>query len=409
MSALREDVPATPATPRRFEELEAYRGVAALLIVVFHAYQFSREGSAAQRYVYEGTWLHYVLGNLDAGVAFFFALSGFLVFLPFARAAIDQRGRQSARGYLIRRMIRIAPLYYAAIMLAWSLTYHGMRDQWIDLAEHLTFTQVFDSRHIFWDIGPAWSLSDELLFYLLVAVLGSLAYRACRRLSAPRARVRVLLGCCLGLVALSVGYKAAAFYVLNIPRTDYSAYFGPLARLDTFASGMVVAVLTAAAAGRPRIRVAAAATVRVAAFAVIGAAFATRTLGTAETIYFHTFCGFGVALLLASTALAQRELAWTRIVADRRIQVIGLISYSVYMWHEPLMTQLARHNVLISAAPRAFPANALALIAATLAVAYVSYRIIEKPALQLRHLFTRDGRWAEYYPPEPREYAASSA
>jgi peptidoglycan/LPS O-acetylase OafA/YrhL len=408
MSAVREPLSGGPAPRQRFEELEAYRGVAALLIVVFHAYQFSREGSAAQRYVYEGTPLHYVLGNLDAGVAFFFALSGFLVFLPFARAAIEQRGRQSARGYLIRRMIRIAPLYYAAILLAWSLTYSGMREQWIDLAEHLTFTQVFDSRHTFWDIGPAWSLSDELIFYLLVAVLGVFAFRACRRL-APRVRVGMLLGCCLGLVALSVGYKAVAFYVLNIPLTSYSAYFGPLARLDTFALGMIVAVLTAAAAGRPPIGVATAATARVAAFAVIGAAFATRSLGATETLYFHSLCGFGVALLLVSTALARREVAWTRIVANPRLQLIGLVSYSVYIWHEPLMTQLAAHSLLISAAPSSFPANALVLVVATLAVAYVSYRVIEKPALQLRHLFTREGRWTEYYRPDTQASARSSA
>jgi peptidoglycan/LPS O-acetylase OafA/YrhL len=408
MSALRGHLPEGPVTRRRFEELEAYRGVAALLIVVFHAYQFSREGSAAQRYVYEGTPLHYILGNLDAGVAFFFALSGFLVFLPFARAAIEQRGRESARGYLIRRLIRIAPLYYVAILVAWSLTYSGTREQWIDLAEHLTFTQVFDNRHIFWDIGPAWSLSDELIFYVLVALLGSLAFRACRRLSGPRARAGVLLGCCLGLVAVSIGYKAAAFYALDIPLTNYSAYFGPLARLDTFAFGMTVAVLTAAG-GRSRIGLVAAAAARVGAFAVIGVAFATRTFGAAETLYFHSLCGLGVALLLASTALAGREVAWTRIVANRRLQVIGLVSYSVYIWHEPLMTQLARHSLLISVAPHAFPANALVLAIATLALAYGSYRIIEKPALQLRHLFTRDGRWAEYYREEPPAPAASPA
>jgi peptidoglycan/LPS O-acetylase OafA/YrhL len=405
MSALRGHL---PVTRRRFEELEAYRGVAALLIVVFHAYQFSREGSAAQRYVYEGTPLHYILGNLDAGVAFFFALSGFLVFLPFARAAIEQRGRESARGYLIRRLIRIAPLYYVAILVAWSLTYSGTREQWIDLAEHLTFTQVFDNKHIFWDIGPAWSLSDELIFYVLVALLGSLAFRACRRLSVPRARVGLLLGCCLGLVAVSIGYKAAAFYVLDIPLTNYQAYFGPLARLDTFAFGMTVAVLTAAG-GRSRIGLAAAAAARVGAFVAIGVAFATRTFGAAETLYFHSLCGFGVALLLASTALAPREVAWKRIVANKRLQVIGLVSYSVYMWHEPLMTQLARHSLLISVEPHAFPANALVLAIATLALAYGSYRIIEKPALQLRHLFTRDGRWAEYYREEPPAPAGSPA
>src|SRR5262245_8387233 len=89
-------VPAVATTARergsrgaaRYEGLEAYRGIAALLIVVFHAYQFTREGTGRATFVYDGTWLDVVLLNLEFGVACFFVLSGFLVFLPFARAAL---------------------------------------------------------------------------------------------------------------------------------------------------------------------------------------------------------------------------------------------------------------------------------------------------------------------------------
>lgn len=98
----------------RFEELEAYRGIAALLVVVFHAYQHTREGSG--RYVYEGTPLHPFFLSLDVTVPWFFMLSGFLIFLPFARAAIKRGTPRSARGFLICRAIRIIPLYYVAIL-----------------------------------------------------------------------------------------------------------------------------------------------------------------------------------------------------------------------------------------------------------------------------------------------------
>src|SRR5437764_11759189 len=119
---------------RRFDGLEAYRGIAALLIVVYHAYQHSRLKSA---YVYDGTPLHVLLRNLEAGVAWFFVLSGFLIVLPFARAAVhrrkaedarrewrvllpppdprpppysgDRQSALSARGFLVRRAIRIVP------------------------------------------------------------------------------------------------------------------------------------------------------------------------------------------------------------------------------------------------------------------------------------------------------------
>jgi peptidoglycan/LPS O-acetylase OafA/YrhL len=59
LEATRED------RPVHFEGLEAYRGIAALSVVVFHAYQYSREGLQLDRFVYEGsTWhtlLHYLV------------------------------------------------------------------------------------------------------------------------------------------------------------------------------------------------------------------------------------------------------------------------------------------------------------------------------------------------------------
>jgi peptidoglycan/LPS O-acetylase OafA/YrhL len=399
---------ASGATVGRFEELEAYRGIAALLIVVFHAYQFSREGLGVQRYVYEGTILHRFFGNLDAGVAFFFALSGFLIFLPFARDAIEQRQHQSARGYLIRRAIRVAPLYYFAILFAWSLNYGGDRQQWLDLLEHLSFTQVFDNRHIFWDIGPAWSLSDELIFYLLVALVGAAAFRACARLRCVRSRVSALLACCAAIAGASVAYKFVAFEVLHVPLTNFAAYFGPLARVDSFAFGMIIAVLVAAS-GRPRLGRASALMLRLAGFGAIAYAFSTRSLDGIQTLYFHTICGLGVALIIASTALAGRELRWTRMLANRRLQLLGLVSYSLYIWHEPLMSQLARHHILINSAPHAFPLNALVLAVVSLGIACLSYWIIEYPAMQLRHLFTREGRWAEYYGPEGKGIASAGS
>src|SRR5689334_10929580 len=70
--------PAKPANPikisgepARYDELEAFRGFAALGIVIFHAYQHSRVG---QTYVFENTPLHIFFRHLDAGVAWFFVL-----------------------------------------------------------------------------------------------------------------------------------------------------------------------------------------------------------------------------------------------------------------------------------------------------------------------------------------------
>ncbi len=109
--------------------------MAAILVVIFHAYQYSREGTGQPDGVYVGTPWHALFHNLDSAVAWFFVLSGFLVFLPFARAAIERDERPSVRGFLVRRAVRILPPYYLARSCGPGDT---AGTQWRTLAEHLT-------------------------------------------------------------------------------------------------------------------------------------------------------------------------------------------------------------------------------------------------------------------------------
>ncbi len=387
--------------PERFEELEAYRGIAALLIVVFHTYQYSREGMHLQEYVYEGTPLHVLFSNLEAAVAWFFVLSGFLIFLPFARAATNQDEPRSARDFLFRRAVRIVPLYYVAILIVWWLQYTGGKEQWIALLEHLTFTQVFDSQRIFWIIGPAWSLAVEVIFYLFIAGFGPLAYYACKWVSTQRARVTLLAGAALALVIFSVAYKWWAFYMARIPSENYPVYFGPLAKMDTFAIGMLLAVAVVAAKGRPNLKGSVPALLRLAGIALLAAAFTFRASSTTVELYIHSLAGLAFVLVLASTALGSRNSVWERVLAHPVLLFLGLVSYSVYMWHEPLMLELAEYGLLINKAPGAFPSNALLLVVISIFVATLSYWLVERPTLRLRHLFRR-GQWLTQHPSKER-------
>ena len=385
----------------RFEELEAYRGVAALLVVVFHAYQFSREGTKAQAYVYEGTPLHILFHNLDTLVSVFFVLSGFLIFLPFAHAAVNRGDRQSARGFLIRRAIRIVPLYYVAILFVWAIYYGSGSDQWVDLVQHLTFTQIFSREHAFSIIGPAWSLSVEVLFYLFVAAFGPLAYHVCARLGAPQDRATLLAGTILALGAVSVAYKWWALYVARVPEDNWPVYFGPLAKADTFAIGMLLAVAVVASGDWYRIGGVVPTLLRLLGLALLAVAFILRLHSPFVELYVHTVVGIAFMLVLASTVLfgaPGRGSAWRRILARPELQFVGLISYSVYIWHEPLMHWLADNGILISTAPAAFPTNALALLVVSVLVGALSHWGAERPAMYLRYLFSREGRLTKRFP-----------
>jgi peptidoglycan/LPS O-acetylase OafA/YrhL len=390
--------PATPAPAearpeqgaRRITELEAFRGLAAVFLVVYHAYQDSRITSA---YLYEGTWAHPILRNLEAGVALFFVLSGLVIFLPWARAALERRDEVSARGFLIRRAIRIIPAYFVAILIVWTSRYNGTGDQWQELWQHLTFTQVFDREHIFFTIGPAWSLAVEVQFYVFIALLGPLLYRAGKGLGRG-GRLALLWGTVAVLFAISVAWKLHAFYVAETPEESYPTYFGPLAKLDEFALGMGLAVLLVALGDRrPSKRVVAPLLVTALALTVL--AFTQRFESDFVGLMFHTIASLAALALIAAAALPGGAGRFSSVLRNRTLQWMGLISYSVYLWHEPVLLQLESWGLADFQDDGTFLISTLGLMAASLLVGWLSYNLIERPAQELRHMFTREGRFTE--------------
>lgn len=165
----------------RFAGLEGYRGLAAFSIVVYHVFQYADAGDP-QRFADHRSPGYLLLHGLDGFVALFFVLSAFLLTLPYARSALTGEASPSARAFVVRRAARIVPLYLAAILIVWTPRNPVLPGDLVDLGEHLTFTQVFDAKRIFFTIGPAWSLAVEVQFYLLLALAGAGVVRVCRRI-----------------------------------------------------------------------------------------------------------------------------------------------------------------------------------------------------------------------------------
>lgn len=379
-----------------FEGLDAYRGIAALLILVYHVYQYSGQATGAQASVYEGTPWHLLFDGLAAAMSWFFVLSGFLIFLPFARAAIDGEGALSIRSFLIGRAIRILPVYYLAIIVVWTWRYYGSGEQWVSLLQHLTFTQVFSREHIFWDIGPTWALALIVQFYLFVALTGPLVQRVCARLATSWSRATLLAGSALALVVASTGYKWWAFYVARIPEDNWPAYFGPLAKLDNFAMGMLLAVAVVAT-GRPKVGRFVPILIWLFGGALMAASIA---YGGSELVnlYLVTLVGLGFTLVLTATVLALPGSLLPRLLEFPALRYLGPISFGILVWHEPIMIELGKRDVLISQIPDTFAQNAIILLFLGVVAGALSYALVERPVMRLRYLFDRKGRLAERYP-----------
>lgn len=380
-------------TPARFE-LEGYRAVAAVLVVVFHAYQHNRIGPS-WRWPLEGTVWHEVLMHIDLVVDLFFVLSGFLLTISYARSALGDGEPLPARAFLIRRAVRLLPLYLVVVSLVWALSNPVLPGDWRDLLLHLTFTHVWSDDKIFYTNGPAWTLGVEAHFYVLLAILGALAQRVCARLQTRRARLTVLLGGVGTLIVLGLAYKLWAVFVMRYPPEAWSVWFGPPAKLDVLALGMLLAVAWAAGVRWPNVVVRMTVGLTGSGLTALGVWLPYRGL---PMTFAHTLYGAGLTLVIGATALSgRRGPAWLRCGP---MVSLATVSYSLYLWHEPVLRAIDDWTWLPApGGVSGFGWYALTLLSVSLVVAYLSYWTIERTASQFNRAFDERGRPREYYVP----------
>jgi peptidoglycan/LPS O-acetylase OafA/YrhL len=152
-------------------ELDGLRALAVGLVFLLHLTSaLRRELPALAR---ESGWLLRLCGSGGVGVALFFAVSGFLVGLPFAQNRPFER-----RSYARRRFFRIVPPYWVALGAAFAgqlaLGWVSTRELLPSLLASIFF--VHNALFGAWSrvLPVAWSLEIEVQFYFLVPLLGRL-------------------------------------------------------------------------------------------------------------------------------------------------------------------------------------------------------------------------------------------
>lgn len=378
----------------RFSELDALRGLAAVSIVALHAYQNSR---TTDGYAFGDIhWLQNAIVNLDFGLGVFFALSGFVVFLPFAKAIIEGRPHMGVKEFATRRIFRILPLYFVAILVVWNSRYYGHPGQMADLLRHLTFTQIYNNDQIFYTIGPSWSLAVEIHYYVMTGVLIWVLTKLARNVSSRRNRIVLVAAFPVLLASASLAYKAWAYYIAGLALDNalgpkhYTVYYSALARADGFAFGMLLAVAVVVwGTWRPRgpwLPRALAVIALVPFFYMVTQRGDRPTDPAFVALFYYSWIGFGTVLVMAATVLSKPEWPTMRWMRSPTMQFMGIVSYSLYLWHEPLMLSLEKHHVLVFKEQAVWPLSTLALIVAGLFVAWLSYHVIEVPGQRLRRL-----------------------
>src|SRR5690242_6793447 len=151
------------APKAKITTLEACRGFAAVLVVLYHA-------SGSMFEIYFGypavSWFRF--GH--AGVDFFFVLSGFIILYVHA----DDCGRpERLRHYAYRRVVRIYPIYWAVTvaMIAAAFVVPSIAALPAMAPDRLFLSFLLLPQSGYPLVSVAWSLQHEMLFYVLFGVM----------------------------------------------------------------------------------------------------------------------------------------------------------------------------------------------------------------------------------------------
>jgi peptidoglycan/LPS O-acetylase OafA/YrhL len=338
----------TPVAAGRPRDLaiDVMRAVAILLVVGYHAGPLAWrmppwDDAGVLRPPSLGAWwlavpvLHFGY----AGVHLFFVISGFCIHAS-CRLGLDVvpwRG-EGARRYAWRRLVRIAPPYWIALLvyglvlpsLAGGSARPAPWPPWRDLGLHALFLHGFSPRTIF-SVDPAfWSLATEMEFY----VAYPLAAFWMLRVGVRRVLVAALL--------VSIAWRAAVLAALPptpdnfmVYRVALHGFFVP--RFYEWLLGCALAEAVIKDGGA-----AIAARARPAAwggFALLALGALCRLHVVVDKLFADSLISTGFALLVGwRIGVGQRAEAGARpSPAARVLAAIGRRSYSVYLVHQPIL------------------------------------------------------------------------
>ena len=385
-----------PAFARRLVGIEGLRGIAAATVLTAHVWLVSQSSGH-----FELGWAdRYVFPQLKNGVTLFFVLSGFLLFLPFVAAALRNEPRPAFNAYLRNRALRILPAYWfillcTALVLQTARVYEGgtlgasAMDNFSLLAQNALLVENYHPSTMATGIGPAWSLVIEVVFYVALPLLVVAAIRLARRATTRNQRVAAMLFPAaflgvLGIASLAIG-PHSGFPFARTWTGVWRASFLPHAQL--FAPGLALAVARVEYQdGRLRLpdwwRPAAA----VAAIVVAVATIKLTVDGTIPERWETTLIAIACGLLLALVVMPAPG-ARSRLVSSLDTPALigaGLVSYSVYLWHYPVILWLRDHGLTVGGGFGAFALN-LGIVAGVVGVlSWLTYSWVERPAMRLK-------------------------
>jgi peptidoglycan/LPS O-acetylase OafA/YrhL len=353
-----------PLLRKHMPELDVLRGVAILMVLLFHGLHWS--GAKTSSHIVNLFIDATVVGWL--GVNLFFVLSGFLI----TGILLDTKTKPTYfRQFYLRRALRILPAYLAMILILVVTDYIRLPQTIVAL---LFLANYQTAMHIPGGYGPLWSLSVEEQFYLLwPAIVRAVSVRVLTGISLALCVVEPILRWLTATGHLTFGDVKGSTHLIadNLALGALAAIFarsryGTLRNGIRLGSALCVAGLCVFAAGYP-----------------FGILHRNNVVG--DTFQCVPWNLFFTGLLLASLGL--RSSLFTS-VWTKPLVFFGYISYGLYLIHvfifhwydkaQPHISSASLHRLLQLSLVRFFICAGLSVL-----IAWLSRRFYEERFLRL--------------------------
>lgn len=356
-------------------ELDGVRGIAILLVTL---YRFVKEWDPSAHWVLGFSKTYCEFGQ--RGVDLFFVLSGFLI------TGILLQTKSSPgyfRNFIVRRALRIFPLYFTALAVCLFIVPLLLASKSFDLPRSnqlflWTYTSnIYMAWTNTWCFGPLdhfWSLAVEEHFYLVwPAIVCFLSVKSLIRFS-------LIMVCVVGIARTTFALRPE--YGLAVDALS-------LFRCDALMLGALLAAAMRNGLSSNQITAFSRHTLPVLLVACLVVIFAgSRFLGLP-----HTLFGSLWVVLLAMAVTRPRSHWMSRRLRSPWLQWFGKYSYGMYVIQLPLVTLLPLSWVAMQTSWLGSSSLALSiayvvvLFAATTALAFASYHLLEKPFLNMKRFF----------------------
>lgn len=359
----------------RIDEIDGLRAIAALSVLAVHYFSWIRHSGA------QYGWL---------GVDLFFVISGYLI----TSVLLELKSQHAAyfTTFYGRRILRIFPAYFLVLGVCFAIsiaTHHpGTRALWAKYVFY--YASLLFSMNSGYDLNPVadaglfvfWSLSVEEIFYMVWAPVVRFM---------ERPAFRVFLGCIV-IGAPLLRWSLRSYGGLE----TYTIY----CRMDGLAFGSWVALIATAREDgsgsqqrRERIANKTCVVLGLLSLAYFGVA------GSSDQSWRVTLFGISLSDMFFASLLyyvvrnAGTGVPLARLLRFRGLRSIGIVSYSLYLVHSPLLIVAEDLCVGLHSGPRVNTLiTRLFATALSLGAAYAMWYIVEAPALRLKHrLFPATG------------------